>query len=95
MAQSDTTELTFNNLRAKLPQLVAKDAFPPFAVAVDGIVSIEIDALFNVNSVTIQGVGLQPDQATRLQQALVKAINQASQEVAKRNAARILQSIVK
>jgi DNA-binding protein YbaB len=93
MSQDNATEVTFESLRAKLPQLLAKDASPPVTISVDGIVAIEVDAQFNVNSVAIQGIGLQPDQTTRLQQALVKAINQANQEVAKRNAARIMQSI--
>jgi hypothetical protein len=99
--QQDKNENTFRKIRVELPELFTKNAYPPLEVSTDGLltlkelITIKIDSLFQVSSLTIQGVDLKPEVVNLLEQALVKAINKAFQEVAKRNAERLVQSIGK
>ena len=95
MKHESLGESTFHKIRGELPHLFTKDAYPPLEVSADGLVTIEIDALFQVSSVTIQGVQLKPEKANLLEQALVKAINKAIRHVAKRNAERVVLSVNK
>ncbi len=87
----DNNEL-FSKLRGELPQIFSKGAFPPIQISLNGV-TIVIDPLFQVSSVKLQGVPLDPAQLSRLEESLLKAINQANQEVARRALARLTQSI--
>ncbi len=95
MNQLHLDEEGFRTVREDMRRFFAEEGRPPIEVEAAGLVTVKMDAHFRVNSVAIRGVELQPDELSRLEQALVEAINQAIQEVTNRNAERLMQAMTK
>ncbi len=85
----------FRTVREDMRRFFTEEGRPPIEVSVAGFVTVKMDARFRVDSVTIRGVELQPEELSRIEQALVEAINQAIQEVTNRNAERLMQAMTK
>lgn len=92
MAQGNQGDDLFSKLRGQLPQIFSEGAFPPIEVSVDGI-TVVINPLFQIISIKIQDVNLELRQLSRLEVSIVKAINQANQEVTKRAKTRLAEII--
>ena len=88
-------EKTLQKIQQDMLRSFAEEGYPPIEVSADGLVSVTMADRFQVSSVTLHSVKLEPDETVRLEQALVTAINNAIQEVAKRNAERLAQFIDK
>jgi DNA-binding protein YbaB len=95
MNQQHLDEEGFRSVREDMRRFFAEEDRLPTGVSVAGLVTVKMDARFRVDSVTIRSVELQPDELSRLEQALVEAINQAIQEVTRRNAERLMQAMTK
>jgi DNA-binding protein YbaB len=95
MNQLHLDEEGFRSVREDMRRFFAEEGHLPIEVSVAGLVTVKMDARFRVDSVAMRGVELQPDELSRLEQALVEAINQAIQEVTKRNAERLMQTMMK
>ena len=89
MNQQPLNERTMRTARDDMISFLTEEGYPPISVSVDDLVSVTIDARYQVRLVTIQGVKLKPDEASRLEQSLVKAINSAIQEMTHRNLERL------
>jgi DNA-binding protein YbaB len=95
MNQLHLDEEGFRTIREDMRRFFAEEGHSPIEVTVADIVTIKMSARFRVDSVAIRGVGIDPDELSRLEQALVEAINQAIEEVTRRNAERLIQTMTK
>lgn len=93
MNQLHLDEEGFRHIREDMRRFFAEEGHPPIEVSVADFVTVKMSARFRVDSVTIRGVELDPNELSRLEQALVEAINQAIEEVTKRNAERLIQTM--
>jgi len=66
---------------------------PPVEATADDLVSLIMDSRLRVRAVSIRGVDLAADDTARLEQAIATAVDQAVQEVIKRNSARLIQGV--
>lgn len=66
---------------------------PPVETTADDLVSVVMDSRFRVRTVTITGVDLAADDVERLERAIASAVDEAFQEVIKRNSARLIHGV--
>jgi hypothetical protein len=66
---------------------------PPVEATADDLVSLVMDSQFRVRAVSIHGIDLAADDTARLEQAIATAVDQAFQEVIKRNSARLIHGV--
>jgi hypothetical protein len=91
--QPHLDESTFPVVREEMLRFFADDGYPPVEVSQADLVSVVMDARFQVRAISLYGVKLGPDETVRLEQALVTAINQAIGEVTTRNAERLTRAL--
>jgi hypothetical protein len=82
----DTSALPL--VREEMLRFFAEDSYPPIEVSEADVVSVTMDARFQVRTVSLYGMQSSEDVA-RLEQAIVVAMNKAIGEVTRRNAERL------
>lgn len=83
----------FDRVQKEMLEYFTRDGFEPVEVSVNNLVTLKMDARFQVRSVTIQGIKLPVEEITLLQEAILKAFNDATGEVTRLNADRLKKAI--
>jgi DNA-binding protein YbaB len=83
----------FARVQKEMLEYFARDGFELVEVTAGNLVTLEMDARFQVRSVTIQDIKLPVEEINRLQEAVLKAFNDATGEVTRLNADRLRQAI--
>jgi DNA-binding protein YbaB len=84
---------TMRFVRDEMLRSFAQDTYPPIEVSEADLVSVVMDARFQVRTITIHCAQIGRAEATRLEHALVSAINQAISDVTRRNAQRLTRAL--
>jgi DNA-binding protein YbaB len=85
------TAATIAYIQEQMLSQLSEDEFAPAESSAEGLVTVKIDAHFQLRSVAISEKLLSNDDAAQLEQALITAMNAAIQEVARRNGERFAQ----
>ena len=78
---------------AVLREFVQTSFSPIETNAGDGIVTIAMDARFQVTKVSLQDVDMDSQLLTRVEQAILKAVNDAFIEVSKRHSEKLIAAV--
>lgn len=93
MDRQPLDEGDFQTIRDEMLRYFAEDGYLPVEASADELVSVVMDARFQLQSVSIQGVRIEPEERQALEQAIVKAVNELLQEISRRNAERLTQAM--
>ncbi len=73
-------------------RVLARESFAPVRYEADGLAAATVDARFRVVSVELPGAGVDDEARAALEHAVVTALNEAFQEVGRRNAKLLVQT---
>ncbi|MBT2667300.1 YbaB/EbfC family nucleoid-associated protein [Bacillus sp. ISL-4] len=85
MVDMKLNEAVFKTLKNEMFTHFTNNRFGPVESSVDELVSISIDADFQVRSVSLRGLDLDSSDVCRLEEAILTAFNNAVREVVNRN----------
>lgn len=71
----------------------AEANFPPIEIQANGMMTIAMDARYQVTMVSLQNVDMEPSLARRLEQAIQEAVNDAVLEVCKRKGEQLIAAL--
>jgi DNA-binding protein YbaB len=84
---------TMQFVRDEMLRSFAEDGYPPIEVSEADLVSVVMDARFQVRTITLTGVPIGTEEVARLERALVTAMNRANHEVIRHSADRLSRAL--